>query len=125
MGALTLSAADKSVLTSLETKLEDAFKDGIESPAATAYIEAMDRYDSATMTKDNEAGKKLIKNTFLAVVAAMLSTPGLKEAFQATPSTPPVSGEVTVTYARTDGGSGTLTFTDGVLTGHTETPGPT
>ena len=114
MPALVLTADQLAVLNAFKAALEDAFASGVESPPATPILDPFTGYTSTVMTKNGDELKTKMKGIFESVLSAFIK-------IQPVPPVP-VAGVVTINYMHNPTGTGTLTFTDGILTGHTETP---
>ncbi len=100
MPKLTITSGQKTFLDNIDGDLEKAFAEGVQVSPTTAYLDPTPRY--ATLPA---AHKTAVKNSFRQVVAALL----VRYAGLTT----------TVNYTKAGGGSGTLTFTNGILTGST------
>jgi hypothetical protein len=120
MAALVLTVAQKAVIEALDDELEKAFKDGVVDSTLAPFLVSFQKYDSTIMTKNNNEMKILIKDIFRSVISAVITTPGMGDILAVLPPVPGVA--YTANYKLDPAGTGTLVFTDGLLTSHTETP---
>lgn len=112
--ALSITDAQAvNVVDAVDAHIEDAFAAGVDAPSYPALLDAMTEYTS--LSSSQKAG---VKDVFRQVVAAIAKTLGITGPFAAGAFT--TGQTVVISYMKADGvTTGTLTFTNGVLTAST------
>ncbi|WNM70155.1 hypothetical protein [Myxococcus phage Mx1] len=92
----------------IDADLEAAFLEGVA--ASAPVLDPLPSYSQLTMEQ-----RATVRDVFRQVVAALVKRLNVQK-----PLPTPVAGTVTINYRKSDGiTNGTMTFTDGILTGHT------
>jgi len=108
MPKLTITTNQEGVITDVEGDLEAAFANGVQDTDFASVVDAMKLYSHPSV----QSVKTDVKAAFKSLLAAMMVAFNIKRAF-------PVGLTTTVTLAKLTalGTEGSLTFTDGILTG--------
>ena len=113
MSALVLSSQQNSVVQSMDSVLDQAFGSGVNNSGGQ-LLAPVDKYNSPQMTQNGNKFQHLLKDTFRSVLSAFICTPGVGDLF-----TSGTGLTTTIDYKKSNGDTGHLTFTNGVLTSST------
>jgi len=104
---LIITADQEAGILALEGDLEQAFSYGVENNLAVSVLDPMPLYDDPAV----QAVKQSVKDPFKSLIAAMMVALNIDEGFP-----PGLTTVVTLAKLTALGSTGSLTFTNGVLT---------
>jgi hypothetical protein len=122
MAKLRITDAQKTgIIDPIDADLHAAFNEGVDTATVVTVLPMMTKYDTLTdqvaPPTDTRTGQQSVRDIFRQMMAAIIAVLGITGPFAAGAF---VAGQsVTISYKKSDGSTGTMTFTNGILTANT------